>query len=175
MQDLAFAVVLTTETHVSMPAHELKRCLPYSPRQLFDLVADVGRYPEFLPWCQSVRILEHGESEILAELVIGYKMFRESFLSKDILTPPDSEGKGRIDVEYCDGPFRYLHNSWIFSPQAGPHGQQHCQIDFTIDFEFRSPLFRAMVGAVFDKAMRRLVISFENRARQIYDPPPSCL
>ena len=156
-----------------MPAHQLKRCLPYSAQQLFDLVADVERYPEFLPWCQSVRIINRRENEILAEVVIGYKMLRESFLSKDVLTPPGSETAGRIDVEYCDGPFRYLNNSWVFTPQAGLSGRQQCQVDFHIDFEFRSPFFRKMVGAVFDKAMRRLVISFENRARQIYGSPVS--
>ncbi len=154
-----------------MPAHQLKRCLPYSAQQLFDLVADVERYPEFLPWCQSVRIINHRENDIVAEVVIGYKIFRESFLSQDILTPPGPRSAGRIDVKYRDGPFRYLNNSWVFTPQDGPHGQPHCRVDFHIDFEFRSPLFRAMVGAVFDKAMRRLVTSFENRARQIYGPP----
>ena len=153
-----------------MPAHTIKRRVSYSARQLFDLVADVECYPEFLPWCKKSRIIRRQDNEIIVEVAIGYKILSESFVSRDILTPPDETGVARIDVEYCDGPFRHLHNSWVFTPDAGPNGEAHCVVDFDIDFEFRSPLFRRMMGALFHEAVRRMVDCFERRARDIYGP-----
>ena len=146
-----------------MPTHAEKRRLPHSPEQMFDLVSDVEKYPEFLPWCVATRIRGREEGEtgdtITADMVIGYKMFRERFTTKDVLDPPR-----RIDVSYHDGPFRYLNNHWIFEP----HGEGHCELDFYIDFEFRSRLFQKMMGVIFNEAVKIMVTAFEKRAREIY-------
>ena len=90
-----------------------RRCLPYTREQLFDLVADIERYPEFLPWCVGARIRERRGNEIVADLLIGYKMVRERFTSRVVLSRPD-----RIDVSYSEGPFKYLNNHWLFEPQT---------------------------------------------------------
>ena len=92
-----------------MPTHAERRPLPYRPDQLYQLVADVERYPEFLPWCLAARIRERGPTLVVADLLIGYKMVRERFTSRVTLSPP-----GRIDVSYTEGPFRYLNNHWLF-------------------------------------------------------------
>jgi coenzyme Q-binding protein COQ10 len=142
-----------------MPTHAEKRVLPYSPEQLFDLVADVERYPEFLPWCVGARIRSREGDAIHADLVIGFKLFRERFTSKVTLNRPD-----RIDVAYAEGPFRYLNNHWLFAPT--PDGG--CEIDFYVDFEFRSRLLQRMIGALFNEAVRRMVTAFEARAKALY-------
>ncbi len=141
-----------------MPTHAEKRFLPYTPEQLFDLVADVERYPDFLPWCVGARIRSREGDTIRADLVIGYKVFRERFASKVVLDRPR-----RIDVAYSDGPFRYLANHWLFEPKDGG-----CEIDFFVDFEFRSRLMRRMIGVLFNEAVRRMVASFEARANALY-------
>lgn len=143
-----------------MPTHAEKRFLPYSPKQLFDLVADVERYPEFLPWAVAARITRHEGNVIDADLVIGFKMIRESFSSRVVLAEPS-----RIDVSYTKGPFKYLNNHWIFNPQ-----DDGCEIDFYVDFEFRSRLLQRMIGALFNEAVRRMVSAFEARARALYGP-----
>src|SRR5216683_3065731 len=97
-----------------MPTHAEQRILPYTPEQLFALVADIERYPEFLPWCVGARIRERKPDLIVADLIIGFRMFRERFTSRVALDPP-----GRIDVSYTEGPFRYLNNHWVFDPVAG--------------------------------------------------------
>lgn len=142
-----------------MPTHAEKRVLPYSPEQLFDLVADVERYPDFLPWCVGARIRAREGDAIHADLVIGFKLFRERFTSKVTLNRPD-----RIDVAYAEGPFRYLNNHWLFAPT--PDGG--CEIDFYVDFEFRSRLLQRMIGALFNEAVRRMVAAFEARAEALY-------
>ena len=142
-----------------MPTHAERRELPYPPERLFDLVADVDRYPEFLPWCRAARVRGHESNVIHADLVIGFKIFRERFTSKVTLRPPD-----RIDVEYVEGPFRYLSNHWIFIPT----GDGHCTIDFYVDFEFRSRLLQRALTPLFNEAVRRMVGAFEARARQLY-------
>jgi len=149
-----------------MPTHAERRILPFTPRQLFDLVADVERYPEFLPWCVAARIRKREEHLILADLVIGFKMVRETFSSKVELTPPSGEGQtgGHIHVTYLQGPFRYLNNHWRFEPT--PEG--HCLIDFYVDFEFRSKIMQKLMEALFNEAVRRMVGAFEARARAIY-------
>ena len=141
-----------------MPTHAEKRFLPFSQEQLFNLVADVEFYPEFLPWCIAVRVAHRDENTILADLMVGFKMVREKFTSKVTLLAPD-----RIDVVYLDGPFRYLNNHWIFEPRDGG-----CEIDFFIDFEFRSRLLRKLIGPLFNEAVRRMVGSFEIRAKALY-------
>lgn len=141
-----------------MPRHEERRVLPYRPEQLFALVADIEKYPEFLPWCVAARIRSRAENLVVADLVIGFKMFRERFTSRVTLKPPD-----RIDVSYADGPFKHLANHWVFSPH--PVG---CELDFFVDFEFRSRLLDRLIGALFDEAVRRMVAAFETRAKVLY-------
>ena len=146
-----------------MPTHAEKRLLHHTPEQLFDLVADVDKYPEFLPWCIGTRVKEpvqeEGNDVILADMVIGYKMFRETFSSKVICQKPD-----RIDVTYFDGPFKYLNNHWIF--EAQDNGE--CLIDFYVDFEFKSRFFQAAIGAVFNEAVKMMISAFEKRADALY-------
>jgi coenzyme Q-binding protein COQ10 len=145
-----------------MPTHAEKKLLPYSREQLFDLVADIERYPEFLPWCVGARVRERNGDEILGDLLIGYKMVRERFTSRVVLHRPDS-----IDVSYSEGPFKYLTNHWLFVPQ--PDGG--CVIDFYVDFEFRSKMLQKIMGMFFNEAVRRMVSAFEARAHQLYSEP----
>ncbi len=153
-----------------MPRHSENRHLPYSAQQIYDLVADVGRYPEFLPWTAAARIRSRrpatGRSEgaevMEADLVISFKVFRERFGSRVVLLPAE----GRIETEYLDGPFRYLVSSWDVAdrPEGG------CQVRFHVDFEFRNALLQRVIGVVFDEAMRRVVGAFERRAKALYGP-----
>ncbi len=151
-----------------MPTHAEKRLLPYAPDQLFDLVAGVERYPEFLPWCLAARIRSRTGNLLEADLVIGFKMFRERFTSRVTLERPH-----RIHVAYTDGPFRHLTNHWVFEAQGPstelPRGGS--LLDFYVDFEFRSRLLQSLIGALFNEATRRMVHAFETRALQIYGSP----
>ena len=144
-----------------MPTHAEERFLPYPPEKLFDLVADVERYPEFLPWCVGSRILSRDGNVIRADLMVGFKMVREKFTSQVTLSRPD-----HIDVEYQKGPFKYLNNHWKFIPNDGG-----CVIDFFIDFEFRSRMLQGLIGPLFNEAVRRMVSAFETRARSLYGEP----
>ena len=144
-----------------MPTHAEQRLLPYTPEQMYSLVADVERYPEFLPWCVAARIRERGADFIDADLVIGFRMFRERFTSHVKLEPPS-----RIDVTYTEGPFRYLNNHWIF--ERAPGG---CRIDFFVDFEFKSRMLQKVIELLFGEAVKRMVAAFESRARQLYGNP----
>jgi len=141
-----------------MPTHAEKRILPYSSEQLFDMVADVRRYPEFLPWCVSARIVSSTDSELIADLTIGFKMFRETFRSQVTLERPH-----HVHVRYLTGPFRYLNNHWRFAPV--PNGTE---VDFFVDFEFKSRLLQALIGTVFNEAVRLMVRAFERRAMVLY-------
>ncbi|MDR3438283.1 type II toxin-antitoxin system RatA family toxin [Telmatospirillum sp.] len=143
-----------------MPTHAEKRHLPYTPEQLFDLVIDIERYPEFLPWCVAARIRRRDGAVLFADLMIGFKMVRERFTSKVTL------GNHRIDVVYTDGPFKYLKNYWIFE-RADDGGTN---IDFFVDFEFHSKVLSTLIGAFFSEAVRVMVASFERRARELYSP-----
>ena len=145
-----------------MPTHAEERRLPHTQQQLFDLVADVARYPEFLPWCTACRVTKREGNVIEADLMIGFKMVRERFTSRVTLSPPD-----RIDVQYLDGPFRYLNNHWVFKPT-----DDGCVIDFYIDFEFRSRILQRLMGPLFNEAVRRMVSSFETRARALHGDDP---
>ncbi|HVM77766.1 MAG TPA: type II toxin-antitoxin system RatA family toxin [Stellaceae bacterium] len=145
-----------------MATHAERRKLPYTAEQLFDLVADVERYPEFLPWCVGARIRERGENTIVADLLIGFRMIRERFTSKVVLDRPR-----RIDVAYSEGPFKYLNNHWIFEPQE----DGGCVIDFYVDFEFHSRLLQKVIEVLFNEAVRRMVSAFEGRARKLYGEP----
>jgi len=148
-----------------MPTHAERKLVPYRPEQLFDLVADVDQYPEFLPWCVAARIRTRTEKELVADLTIGFGPFRESFTSRVTLDRPS-----RIQVRYENGPFRYLNNQWEF--EADPRG---CRVHFFVDFEFRSRILQAAIGVVFNEAVRRMVNAFLKRAREKYGPPPATL
>lgn len=146
-----------------MPQYAERKQVPYQPAQMFDLVADVGKYPQFLPWCVAARIRSHRGDEMVADLTIGFGPFRESFTSRVTLEQPE-----RIHVRYENGPFRYLRNEWRFIPDG-------CgtMIDFYVDFEFRSVILQKAIGAVFAEAVRRMVAAFLKRARDIYGSPRS--
>jgi coenzyme Q-binding protein COQ10 len=146
----------------AMPTHAEKKRLPYSQAQLFDLVADIERYPEFLPWCVGARIRERNGNEILGDLLIGYKMVRERFTSRVVLHRPD-----HIDVSYSEGPFKYLTNHWHFIPQD----DGTCLIDFYVDFEFRSRMLQKIIEVFFNEAVKRMVGAFETRAHALYGEP----
>lgn len=146
-----------------MPTHSETKLLPYTSQQMYDLVADVARYPEFLPWCAAARIRSRrpqGTAEIMeADLVISFKVFRERFGSRVTLWPEDM----RIETEYLDGPFKYLQSWWRFRPAEGG-----CEIEFFVDFEFRNKVLQGVIGVVFHDAMQRIVRAFERRAAQLY-------
>jgi len=142
-----------------MPTHAEKRVLPYTREQLFDLVIDVDRYPEFLPWCIGCRVRKREEGLVVADMIIGFKVFREGFTSKVSHSRPE-----RIDVTYTDGPFKYLNNHWIFRDL----GDGKTEIDFFVDFEFRSRILQAAIGAVFSEAVRRMIAAFEARAKDLH-------
>jgi coenzyme Q-binding protein COQ10 len=141
-----------------MPTHAEKKVLRYSQEQLFDMVADVARYPEFLPWCVGARVLSRDEQVLVADLTIGFRMFRETFRSRVGLNKP-----GHIHVTYENGPFRYLNNHWRFTPVAGG-----TEVDFFVDFEFRSRILQVAIGVVFNEAVRLMVRAFERRAMHLY-------
>ncbi|HHX89612.1 MAG TPA: type II toxin-antitoxin system RatA family toxin [Paracoccus sp.] len=151
-----------------MPRHTENRTLPYTARQIYDLVADVARYPEFLPWTAAARIRSRqplaGRSEgaevMEADLVISFKVFRERFGSRVTLLPAE----GRIETEYLDGPFRYLQSYWEVEDRPGGG----CEVRFLVDFEFRNAMLQKIIGVVFDEAMRRIVGAFERRAEELY-------
>ncbi|PCH92932.1 MAG: ubiquinone-binding protein [Rhodobacteraceae bacterium] len=146
-----------------MPTHAEKRVMPYSAQQMYDLIADVGSYPAFLPWCSAARVRGQkasGDLEILeVDLVISFKVFRERFGSRVTL----NSAAQKIDVEYLDGPFKYLNNHWSFSDCEGG-----CEVDFFVDFEFKSKILQALIGVVFGEAMQRIVGAFETRAKVLY-------
>ena len=144
-----------------MPTHAEKRTLPYTPDQMFQLVADVGKYPEFLPWCVGARVRTATETELVANLTIGFGPFRESFTNRVVLDRPH-----RCTVKYENGPFRYLNNQWSFEPD--PAG---CRVSFFVEFEFRSKLLQAAIGVVFNEAVRRMVNAFLKRAQDVYGVP----
>lgn len=147
-----------------MPTHTEKRQMAFSAAQMYNLVADVASYPKFLPWCSAARITSRSHSGpfevISADLVISFKLFREKFASRVTLKPQENA----LDVEYLDGPFRYLNNHWRFTDQPGGG----CEADFFVDFEFKSMVLQAVIGVVFNEAMQRIVRAFESRADQLY-------
>ena len=146
-----------------MPRHSETRDLPYTPDQMYDLVADVARYPEFLPWTAAARIRsrEGGpEGEVMhADLVVSFKVFRESFGSKVTLFPDEK----RIETEYLDGPFRHMQSEWRFEPAT-----DGCRVHFWVDFEFKNAIIGRVANMVFNDAMQRVVAAFEKRARALY-------
>ncbi len=144
-----------------MTTHRDQMTVPFAPEQLFDLVADVGRYPEFLPWCVGARVLTRGERELVADLAIGFGPLRESFTSRVTLERPRL-----IRATYENGPFRYLNNQWVFT--GGPAGTQ---VDFWVDFEFRNKILQRAMGTMFNEAVKRMVAAFLKRARELQSEP----
>ncbi len=129
---------------------------------MFDLVADIGRYPEFLPWVQGLRILKTEGNVVTADMIVGFKMVRERFTSRVRLDRP-----GHLHVEYISGPLKHLDNDWYFEPTA----DGGCEIDFSVDFEFRNKMFERLAGMFFGEAFKRMVGAFETRAERVYGPP----
>ena len=142
-----------------MPRHTEKKHLPYSPEQLFDLVADVSRYDEFLPWVVAVRVRSSSPAETVADLVVGFHAFKERFTSRVVKERPN-----KILVDYVEGPLKFLHNEWRFEP-ADDGGTNLC---LSVDFAFRSRIFEALAGQMFDRALRRMTTAFEERAAVLY-------
>jgi coenzyme Q-binding protein COQ10 len=151
-----------------MPTHHETKRLPYSAQQMYDLVADVGSYPKFLPWNAAARIRSRtpfAEGEVMeADLVISFKVFRERFGSRVTLRP----ALRKIDTEYIDGPFKYMKSTWGFTDVPGG-----CEVDFFVDFEFRNAILQGIIGMVFNDAMQRIVRAFERRAAELYGPAAS--
>ncbi len=142
-----------------MPRHKETRRLPYTPEQMFELVADVGRYGEFLPWVAAVRVTSSSETEMVADLVVGFRALKERFTSRIAKQRPRT-----IHVDYLDGPLKYLRNDWTFAPD----GEGGTIVDFNVDFEFRSRIFEAIAGQMFGIAFRKMVGAFEERAAKLY-------
>jgi len=142
-----------------VPKHAETRQLPYTPEQMFDLVADVGHYQQFLPWVIGTRVRSRTETTLIADLIVGFKMLRETFTSRVKLQRPH-----HVHVDYLEGPLKYLHNDWRF--ETAPDGGT--LVHFKVEFEFRSRVFEALAGAMFGEALRRMIGAFEERARELY-------
>ncbi len=147
----------------SLPAHKERRLVAHPPQKLYDLVSDIESYPQFLPWVMGVRVRSRGTAGdnqvIVADVLISYKMFRETFRSSVTLNPEHRT----IDVDYVNGPFKHLDNHWRFKPT--PEGTE---VDFAVDFEFRSRVMEKMVTGMFDKAVHKIVTAFFERADELY-------
>ncbi|MDY0241198.1 MAG: type II toxin-antitoxin system RatA family toxin [Rhodospirillaceae bacterium] len=146
-----------------MPVHSERRFMPYDREQLFDMIADVEKYPRFLPWCVGAKVKRRDGDVILAEMAIGFKMIRERFTSEATLTRPE-----RLDIVYRDGPFKYLNCRWLFEPVEGG-----TMVDFFIDFEFRSKMLQVLIGSFFGEAVAMMVAAFERRAKSLYGASPA--
>ncbi|MDX2073763.1 MAG: type II toxin-antitoxin system RatA family toxin [Alphaproteobacteria bacterium] len=142
----------------TMSSHHETQILPYTPQQLFELVADVACYPEFLPWCSAARVTERTGDRFLGELVIHYKGMSESYTSRVTLTPYTA-----IDVAMVKGPFEYLTNNWRFTAEGGG-----TRIDFALDFKFRSKLLEKLMGGFFTRATEKMMGAFKERAETLY-------
>ena len=142
-----------------MPRHTETRNLPYSPEQVFDLVADVKRYQEFLPWVAATRIRSDSETDMVADLVVGFRALKETFTSKVHKRRPHE-----IEIDYVEGPLKYLHNSWRFEDD----GKGGTHVHFCVDFAFKSRIFESLAGQMFDRALRRMIGAFEERAAVLY-------
>jgi len=147
-----------------MPSIREIRRLPYTHEQMFDLVADVGSYRKFLPWVIATRVRANSETEMTADMVVGFKSLRESFTSRVTKDRPNE-----IRVHYVDGPLSDLENIWQFRK----YGNESCEIDFYVDFTFRNAMFERIAGQYFDRAFRKMVEAFEKRAAELYDTDPA--
>ena len=142
-----------------MAIHHYKHPLPYTHKKLYELVKDIEKYPLFLPGCRAARILSQSETEIVADLLVGYNFFQETFRSRVRLTP-----EYQIEVDYIEGPFRYLKNKWLFRP-ASP---QETTIEFFIDFQFKNSLFQKLMQGMFEMTFEKMLTAFEKRAHALY-------
>lgn len=147
-----------------MPTHSETRTLPHSAQQMYDLVADVASYPQFLPWTAAARVRSctpqpDGSTEMLADLVISFKVFRERFGSRVVLWPEQR----KIETSYLDGPFKHMISTWQFREIDGG-----CEVEFFVDFEFRNRILQSAAGLFFYEAMQRIVRAFERRAAALY-------
>lgn len=146
-----------------MLEHFERKTLPYSPEQMFDLVAGVDKYKEFAPWCIASRINKwEGDHVFYADLVVGYKLIRERFSSKVILESPD-----HIYIEYLQGPMKHLKNHWRFIQECNGS----CTIDFSVEFEFENRALQGLANVFFNEVVKRMVGAFEKRAHDIYGEP----
>ena len=136
--------------------HQETRLVPYSADLMYRVVSEVERYPEFLPWVLGLRVKSRASNLVIAEMMVGYKGFREKYTSKVVLDPDART----VDVGQTEGPFRKLENHWRFTPK----GEGACEVNFTIDFEFRNRLLGAVAGAAFEKALLKMTEAFEARA-----------
>lgn len=141
-----------------MPRHAERRTLPYPLETMYAIVADVKRYPEFLPWVLEADIIKETERGFLADLTVGYKLFQDTYRSEVILTPGE-----RIEISYVKGPFKHLQNYWNFTPLSS----NSVDVDFFIDFEFQSSLFQSMINTVFTDAVKKMIAAFETRAKML--------
>ena len=144
-----------------MPRHSETRRLPYTSEQMFDLVADIARYPEFLPWVSAIRVRSNTDAQVVADMIVGFKGLRETFTSK-----VEKARSDHIHVDYLDGPLKYLRNDWVFRPD--PAG---CAVDFSVEFAFKNRVFEMLAGQVFGAALRRMIGAFEERAAVLYASP----
>jgi coenzyme Q-binding protein COQ10 len=142
-----------------MPYHQETRLLPYSADQMYDLVAAIERYPEFLPWCKGANVTSRSKDSVIADLIVGTKLFQEKFTSTVTLDRPRA-----ITVHYRSGPLSHLSNAWAFKSKT----RKSCEVSFHVDFDFRSPLLRAAMTVFFDKALTKMVAAFEERAKELY-------
>ena len=138
--------------------------LPYSPEQLFALVVDIEKYPEFLPWCRGARIISREKDSFLGELVISFSHLTERYTSRVTPTLASKNNEARIDVASVTGPFDYLNNHWRFVPHA-----DGCEIHLELDFQFKSKLLDKMLGGMFARACDKMVGAFTARAKALYD------
>ena len=142
-----------------MPRHQEVRHMPYSADQMFDLVADVKSYEQFLPWVVAIRVRSDSETEMMADMIVGFSGLREKFTSRVMKQRP-----GTITIDYIDGPLRHLHNEWRFTDTD----EGGCKVDFMVDFAFRNSLFDKLAGQMFDMALRQMIGAFEQRAAKLY-------
>jgi len=147
----------------TLPAHKESRLVAHPPQKLYELVSDIESYPQFLPWVTGVRVRSRGTAGdnevIIADVLISYKMFRETFRSSVTLNPEHRT----IDVAYVNGPFKHLDNHWRFEPtDAGT------DVDFAVDFEFKSRMMERMITGLFDRAVHKIVTAFFDRADELY-------
>ncbi len=141
-----------------MPRFIEDRIFPYTAQQMYALVADVEEYPKFLPWCIGSRLYDQTENDFYADLIIGFKVFRERFTSHVILS------ENNIEIDYIKGPLSHLHNLWQFKDIEEGGSSLH----FEVDFEFKNKIFQKLVGSLFTEAVHRMVMSFEIRAQELY-------
>lgn len=142
-----------------MPHIVETRQLPWSAEQMYNLVADVRRYAEFLPWVVATRIKSDNETMMIADMLVGFSALREKFTSRVV-----KDRNRSIKVEYIEGPLKNLENDWTFTPAPGGG----CIIDFSVDFAFRNAIFEKLAGQYLDSAFRKMVAAFEKRAQQLY-------